>query len=525
MLSPKILFALLAALSVGLGFALPQDEEKGGLRVRLTDQEPNSKANQETKQDDKKDKFEPIFVDWKKPEFALFISGRQHGYIEPCGCTGLDKQKGGLLRRDTLRRELLAKGWNLVPIDAGNQIRRFGAQPFIKLGITWNALATIMNYDAIAFGPDDLKTADVDLLANIENAKVKDQTRFVGANIEWIEDGFGLPYRIVKVGDYKVGVTAILGNEYRKGYKSDVFTVGDSDEAIKKVWPKMAAEGCNAYVLVAQSSTEDAERLAKAFPHFDVIVTTGGAGEPKQTPDQIKVGDHVTSVVQVGKKGMFVGVIGFFAEGRRLTLRYQRVPMDHRFKDSEEIKTVFKNYQNELKIRGLKNLGLKPVPTGSKRRYVGSNACKDCHPDAFDIWKNGVDGMGGPHFHATKSLTEPGERTWVKRHYDPECLSCHVTGWNPQQYFPYVSGYLKLEDVKLHGNGCENCHGPGSLHVAVEDGKLEVSEEEQEKILEGMIVSKEEAKRDLCMSCHDIDNSPDFEFDKYWEAIKHYEDE
>ncbi len=57
----------------------------------------------------------------------------------------------------------------------------------------------------------------------------------------------------------------------------------------------------------------------------------------------------------------------------------------------------------------------------------------------YDIWLNGVDGEGGeigPHSRATRDLTDPGERTWVKRNYDPECLSCHVTGWNPQNFFP-----------------------------------------------------------------------------------------
>ena len=44
-----------------------------------------------------------------------------------------------------------------------------------------------------------------------------------------------------------------------------------------------------------------------------------------------------------------------------------------------------------------------------------------------------------PHYHATDTLVKLDP----PRHFDPECLSCHVTGWNPQEYFPYKSGYTE----------------------------------------------------------------------------------
>ena len=40
-----------------------------------------------------------IAADWPQPQAVLFVSGQQHGYLEPCGCTGLENQKGGLIRR------------------------------------------------------------------------------------------------------------------------------------------------------------------------------------------------------------------------------------------------------------------------------------------------------------------------------------------------------------------------------------------------------------------------------------------
>jgi len=42
----------------------------------------------------------PIWTEWPKPELALLVSGEQHGYFEPCGCTA--NQMGGMARRADL---------------------------------------------------------------------------------------------------------------------------------------------------------------------------------------------------------------------------------------------------------------------------------------------------------------------------------------------------------------------------------------------------------------------------------------
>ena len=124
------------------------------------------------------------------------------------------------------------------------------------------------------------------------------------------------------------------------------------------------------------------------------------------------------------------------------------------------------------------------------------------------------------------SVSNPGERSDISRHFDPECLSCHVTGWNPQNYYPYASGYLELQaSAHLHGNGCENCHGPGSAHVAAEAEDSGVSQERRDELRLAMQLPLEKA-RETCMQCHDLDNSPDFHeegaFEEYWAEVEHY---
>ena len=33
------------------------------------------------------------FVDWEKPDVALVFTGMTNGYIEPCGCAGMDRMR------------------------------------------------------------------------------------------------------------------------------------------------------------------------------------------------------------------------------------------------------------------------------------------------------------------------------------------------------------------------------------------------------------------------------------------------
>ena len=96
-----------------------------------------------------------IAEDWPQPQAVLLLTGQQHGYLEPCGCTGLDRQKGGIIRRDTLLTQLKDRGWSVVPLDVGNQVRRTGRQAEIQFRVTANAFKT-MGYKAVTLGFDDL---------------------------------------------------------------------------------------------------------------------------------------------------------------------------------------------------------------------------------------------------------------------------------------------------------------------------------------------------------------------------------
>ncbi|MCH8923002.1 MAG: hypothetical protein IIA67_07630 [Planctomycetes bacterium] len=371
-----------------------------------------------------------------------------------------------------------------------------------------------MDYCVIGFGPDDLRLPGIELLGVIANAD-DGAKRFVSANLTIAGGDFTSRFRIVEIGGYKLGVTSVLGESERKKFKNDLVTFQPPEEALKEVLPKLKAASCDKLILLVHAPLKEATELAKKLPDFDLVVAAGEAETPPARLTELNDGD--TRIVQLGYKGMYVGVVALFDDEKQ-PLRYQRVPLDARFKDSTAMKRIMVEYQEQLKTLGWKGLGLKPLAHTSGRKFAGSETCAECHTSAHEVWEK------TPHAHALETLTKLDP----PRHHDPECISCHATGWNAQKYFPFIGGYESLKTTPLlTDNGCENCHGPGARHAAVEQGELEVTNVEQAMLRQAQRLTLKKA-RDTCLKCHDLDNSPDFHkpdvmesFRKYWEQVKH----
>ena len=452
------------------------------------------------------------YKDWPVPEVAIFVTGQQNGYIEPCGCTGLEKQKGGIARRMTFMKQLRGSGWDLVPIDVGNQIRRIGQQAAIKLSWSHAALRA-MKYESIGLGPSDLRLAATDLLAVVVD---DDPSLYASANVALIDPEFIPSYKVISRGAFKIGVTNVLDPKAMDGPLPADVTIESPTETAKKALQDMNNDGATFRILTYFGKEKDAIQAVKSVPGYDLVVVGGGYGEPTYKPQPVEGSN--TKMIVPGNKGMYAGLIGFY-QGK--PYRYARVPLTHEFSDDSEMRKLMGDYQDHLKSVGLEKLGLRPSPHPSGQKYVGSAACKDCHKEAYSVWEF------SPHVDATDSIVSPPEdRGDVPRHFDPECLSCHVTGWNPQDYYPYESGFMDLEAGKhLHGNGCENCHGPGSAHVAAEAKGSGATDAQKATLRKSMDLPMSKAK-DHCMECHDLDNSPAFHDEgafenDYWPQIEH----
>jgi hypothetical protein len=456
----------------------------------------------------------PLFQGWPDPKVVLVLTGLVDGYMEPCGCSGKENLQGGLSRRDSFLVTLAEKKWPVVPMDLGGIVKRFGKQAELKYQAMVDGL-TKMGYKAIGFGPADLRLSAIELLPIVGG----DETPFVSANVGLLQfDEQTVPFfKVIEAGGKKIGVTSVLGDEYRRTVSDSEIKAKPADQAIAEVLPRLQAAKCDVLVLLSHATIAESQALAKKFPQFHVVVSAGGADVPPAEPAFVP--GTKTRLIEVGHKGMYAIVLGLYDDPNQV--RYERVPLDTRFGDSKRMTQTMAGLQDQLKELGLEGLGIKPALHRSGKTFVGSNVCGDCHTKAHAIWKE------TPHAHALETLVKADP----SREFDAECLSCHVTGWDPQKFFPFVGGYLSREKTPLlAGNGCENCHGPGSKHAAAEAGEIKASDADLTRFREEMRLSlaTPESRRkaiDNCLQCHDIDNSIGFKngdaFDAYWEKVKH----
>jgi len=443
-----------------------------------------------------------IFENWGQPRAVIIITGAQDGYIEPCGCAGLENQKGGMSRRADLLAQLAEKKWPVIAFDTGGLVKGFGQQAILKYTAAIESLNK-MNYSVIGLGTPELKLPRDELL--VLHA---DNPRTISANVV-LDRNLAMPtYRVLTVNGIKIGVTTVLSGEEFKQINNNGLAIQDPLTALSSVIPALAKQGCQRImVLTCNSPQKEIDAIVKQYPQITDIVTSGNGDIPPAQPAVVP--GTKTLVLETGHKGMYALALGIYDDPKE-PLRYQRIPLDARFGDNEAIANIFALYQDQLASLGLQKLGVRaaPHPTG-RGLFAGSEACGKCHTQAYKVW------IETPHAKAMKTL----EDGTPPRQFDPECISCHATGWEPQKYYPYTGGYQNMKDTPhLAGNGCENCHGPGKKHAEAEAMPNKTDPKLLAALRNSMRVTRDASG---CVQCHDVDNSPEFDFESYWPSVEH----
>ena len=468
------------------------------------------------------------FPSWPTPKLTLVVTGEQLGFFEPCGCT--DNQLGGMSRRASLFEKIQSLGWDARGIDVGSLSHRTGTQARLKFETTLEALREL-KYVALGLGPEELKLEPGYLLSQ-HLSDGDEPLKFLGANLTFFGSkdlGTPLASTIFEVNGIKVGVTSVMSDSIRKAVIPDMtpdeaanaeILWTDPAEALTSVLNEFDEAGVTVRILLAQTTLEESKKLAEDFPNLTLIVRANGFGEGSDNAEMV----GSVRLIEVGKKGKAAGVIGLYPDDTENPVRFELVPLSgDLFPDSDRMTQLMQSYQDRLKSEAVaKSDGTIPHPSGAI--YVGAAKCGECHTKAYEIWKN------TPHAHAFESLDPSFKRKGferlhgVNKSFDPECIACHVTGWDPKEYLRYESGFLNEEfaadDAEkqlqglLAGNQCENCHGPGNRHVEYieADDKAAAIKEVKVTLLQ---------VEQTCNNCHDGDNSPGFNFEKYWEDVKH----
>ena len=141
--------------------------------------------------------------------------------------------------------------------------------------------------------------------------------------------------------------------------------------------------------------------------------------------------------------------------------------------------------QNQRRFAGVKA----PPPAKGQAGYVGGEECAACHAEEAEHWTT------TRHAQAYETLVA------VNKQFDLSCVGCHVTG------FRLPGGSEVVENAGLQDIQCEQCHGPGSLHVA----------EPERKGLPNAI--RRHAEVDVCKQCHTPEHSDTFDYAAYMRDI------
>lgn len=464
-----------------------------------------------------------ILADWSGDENfagALILSGQLNGYHEPCGCAA--KQKGGLVRRAAIIERLRRQGWELALADLGslssdpNRDRGGPDQARIRFTHILRALDRL-GYAAVGLSAEDLRFGATESLMQIDNtlSAEPEGLAFVSANATPLE-GLGLEASIrpavrAAVGPRRIGITSVLDPaafaSLKDADKDATLTVAEPAEALGAVLADLEAD-TDTQVLLVQGPPELARELATRFPGFEIVVATSETSDAPAEPELLN--DGRTRLVQVGTKGMYLGIVGL-AKDPAAPPRYRRLEINDRYdRDRElagDVRAILGDQlQGAYRAAGtLVSFPRRPYsdfPTPAGATYAGVETCRHCHPNTVAKWES------TKHAHAYEPLVNDPRDDGRNRENDASCVTCHTTG------FEYDGGFTTLAATPfLRGNQCENCHGPGSKHAA---------EPTNAEFRQAMVRSRDDFEKSRrCVRCHDEDNDPKFNFATYWPQIMH----
>ncbi len=228
-------------------------------------------------------------------------------------------------------------------------------------------------------------------------------------------------------------------------------------------------------IYVTLHGIDAARAIARAAPGLAAVVYRSSSSPVGQ--DEL-VGS--TRLLSPGPQGQYVITAQW--DGARFT-QPAIYPLGPDVHDHAAVERYYSRYLDRVTDEKLVEM----MPKVSDAQYAGTEACRSCHTREHEIWQN------SKHAQAFATLEK------IKHHADPDCVSCHVVGAESSGGFVSKERTPQFVDV-----GCESCHGPALDHV---------------KNARARAMPRIDAKS--CNGCHNIPNSPNFDFSKYWSKIAH----
>ena len=433
---------------------------------------------------------------------VLFYSMGVRGNLEVCGCP--IHPLGGVARRTGYINAFRKRSPDaaVLQVDAGyifsDDLNLEGAdlRDDARLMNDWIVRANeAMNLDVVNLGYRDLLYAAS--LLKPDTKYKPEKSSLISANIKTAGEGRvnPAPY-VIKVVTGKrlpnpvriafIGLSDAAPNERKELVAKSGFVIDDPLSAAKAALAEVR-DKADVTVIVGYLKFQTVNKLAMQNADLDLVIAAEDRGvvfDPKQINN--------TLVVYAARETKHLGELRFYtdAEGvvERFTARY--VELDGIIPDDPRMAEITTSARKEIDVVQTRLADEEAEAMAGKvmnTPFMLSESCSQCHQAEYEVWKN------SRHSHAFAILEEK------QRMFDNNCVGCHSLGFRDQGF---ISIKATPQFAHVH---CESCHGPGAEHIkAPTAGNY-----------------KTPPKNQSCLVCHDRDNSPDFDFEKYWPVIAH----
>ena len=420
----------------------------------------------------------------------VLYTGNTQAHLEPCGC--FIGQSGGLPRRATAVLHIREKGFTPLLVDLGGILPpenpKGMSSAFQSVAVTDTPAPTtpdeILSLDVLrtrtylsvmaSMGYQVLVPSKVEAQFGASFAKRmlgNQPIQLLAANLEAPSLDI-LPYAVKTVGDKKI---AVIGISSMNSMSLPGFQIKPTLDTLEHLLPEIQSQA--EYVVVLSNLTPKINReIARKYQGISAILS-------HEDGNMENIGKVL--LAYSNSKGKTLGALMLSNQGDIQKATAQHIALTEEVADAPKVRSMLNDFYEQVSRNPLLQTSGDPLfanailENNTESAYIGSKACQVCHEKEFDQWTH------TSHAVAFNTLLSVG------RHFYPECVACHVTG------FGYDSGYqlANKEREPFAEVGCETCHGPGKQHVL--------------NPLSENIRGKVEAK--ICIECHTPEHSPGFD--------------
>jgi hypothetical protein len=408
---------------------------------------------------------------------VLFAHDNQ-GVLSSCGCP--TNPSGGFAKRQTIVDKYRRVRPDVVVVDAGDM---FPDRPnAVKVKYLTTALG-LAKYDAIAMGDQEFGMG----LEELRSLASEHKLPLICANVRDEAGNLVFPPHVIRqAGGRRIGIFAVIADqafgfpprEWRKGLK-----VESPVEAAGREVKDLA--GCDMIIALSHQPIAATEDLAKSVPGIHLVVSGHDAAIFRKP-----VSAGGTMVVACGPVGREMGAVTFSAgpDGNPAAGLEMIGLSEKTVRDAPWVLDFYWQYVKKAKGEAPPDWALTPQPPA----YESADQCGKCHEKEYKQW------LSTRHAKAYATIKRVG------RQEDPECILCHTMGYGRQ------NGFFSIEETPgLGAVTCQACHPVTGKHGNGVD-KID------EKFKARTFLSAR-----LCIGCHGLVESPDFDYYAYRPKIAH----